>query len=164
MTKKRITTGICILFAIIVCFALYNMLFPADFKVSDDEIALRVKLDLSEDVGLIVYDYEIDGNIGGGGMSNADRSLIKRDEELILTWNREELKEHDLIREIDSDHFPIRMRFRIITEYVDPNFDNAYEEDITRYLEPIEWEAYFGKEYKFRITGDKTNGYSIVME
>ena len=164
MTKKRIITGICVLFAIIVCFALYNILFPGNFKVSEDEIAVRIKLDLNEDVGLVVYDYEIDGNEGGGGVSNADKSLLKRNEELIITWSKEELKEHDLIREVDSDHYPFMMRFGIITEYVDPNFENKYEEDITRYLEPIEWEAYFGKEYIVHITGDKTNGYSITME
>ena len=55
------------------------------------------------------------------------------------------------------------MQFRIITEYVDPNYENVYPDDITKYMEPISWKANFGESYFITITGDKTNGYKAVL-
>ena len=55
------------------------------------------------------------------------------------------------------------MQFRIITEYVAPNYENVYPDDITKYLEPITWEAHFGESYFITITGDQTNGYEAVL-
>ncbi len=57
----------------------------------------------------------------------------------------------------------LSMRFRIITEYANPNYENMYPEDITRYIDPISWDAHFGKSYVVTITGDKTNGYEAVL-
>ena len=68
------------------------ILYPREFKVREDEIALRIQMDTKEDIGLLVYDYNIAGHDYSGGISNADRSLIGHDEELIVTWNDEELK------------------------------------------------------------------------
>ena len=55
------------------------------------------------------------------------------------------------------------MRFRIITEYANPNYENIYSEDITRYIDPISWDAHFGESYVVTITGDKTNRYEAVL-
>lgn len=55
------------------------------------------------------------------------------------------------------------MRFRIITEYTDPNFENIYPEEITVTTEPISWDAYFGKMYDISITGNKTDGYTVKL-
>ena len=55
------------------------------------------------------------------------------------------------------------VQFRIITEYVDPNYENVYPDDITKYIEPISWEARFGESYFITITGDKINGYKAVL-
>lgn len=71
-------------------------------------------------------------------------------------WNKEEL--NDL-----SEPFELSMQFRIITEYVEPNFENVYTEDITKYAEPISWEAHFGESYFITITGDKTTGYKVAL-
>ena len=161
--KKRTIIVIAVLCVMILCLALYKLLRPADFKVSADEIAIRIKLNVKEDIGLIVYDYEIDGHEFGGGVGNADRSLIRHDEEIITTWTKEELKLY-LDREIDTDSLPFKMSLRIITEYVDPNYENAYPEEITRYLDTIEWDACFGEEKVILITGDKENGYTAVLE
>ena len=127
----------------------------------EDEFAIVVKLDVEKDIGLLVYDYQINEHQFGGGVSHADRSMIRRDEQLIITFSREELNNE---LETDTDKYLIKMRFRIITEYVDPNFENIYPQDITRYLEPLEWEAYLGQQYNIRITGDKTGGYMITLE
>ena len=40
---------------------------------------------------------------------------------------------------------------------------NVYTEDITKYAEPISWEAHFGESYFITITGDKTTGYKVAL-
>ena len=57
----------------------------------------------------------------------------------------------------------VRCCLRIITEYVDPNYENIYPENITRYTDPIAWEAHLGQSYFITITGDKANGYTAVL-
>ena len=160
LSKKRLLIKIATAVILILAagFILYQILFPDEFKVNEDEIALRIRLDTAEDIGLLVYDYNINGEDYSGGMSNADRSLIGHDEEIIVTWNEEDLHA-DLKEEND-----ITVTFRVITEYTDPNFDNVYPEEITMYLDPIEWEAHKGEEYQLLISGDNTNGYEVTME
>jgi hypothetical protein len=160
LSKKRLLIKIATAVILILAagFILYKLIFPDEFKVSEDEIALRIRLDTAEDIGLLVYDYNINGEDYSGGVSNADRSLIGHDEEIIVTWNEEELHT-DLKEEND-----ITVTFRVITEYTDPNFDNVYPEEITMHLDPVEWTAHKGEEYTIRITGDNTNGYEVTME
>lgn len=146
-------------FAGIIAFlslAMYNILFPDVYEAGEDEIALRIRMDTAEDIGLLVYDYNIDGHDYGGGISNADRSMIGRDDELIIVWTREELR-------IDSDPEKMTIAFRIITEYFDPNYENEYPEEYAVRLEPFELDADFGHEYCFTITGSSTDGYVCHM-
>ena len=121
-----------------------------------DEIALHLHLDTEEDIGLLVYDYRADSHEYSGGISNADGSLIKRDSDNIVVLNKEELNNI-------ANPFELSMQFRIITEYVAPNYENIYPDDITKYMEPISWEANFGESYFITITGDKINGYKAVL-
>ena len=155
--KKKV---IGIIAAIVVMLGLslvfYNQIIPNEYVPADDEIALHLQLDTEEDVGLLVYDYRADSHEYSGGISNADGSLIKHDSDNIVVWNREELNNL-------SDTFELSMQFRIITEYVDPNYENVYPDDITKYMEPISWEAHFGESYCITITGDQTNGYQAVL-
>lgn len=134
----------------------YNQIIPDEYVPAADEIALHIQLDVEEDIGLLVYDYCAAGHEYSGGISNADGSLIKRDSDNIVVWNKEELNNL-------SDTFELSMQFRIITEYVAPNYENIYPDDITRYMEPISWQAHFGESYFITITGDKTNGYKTVL-
>ena len=161
MKKKKI--GIIVV-AVVALLALiiYIKFFPREFKVGNDEIALRIQLDIDEDIGLLVYDYTIDGHDYSGGTSNADKSKIKHNDEIIEVWDREMLTQ-DSEKEDKSDSFQWRIRFRIITDYVDPNFENVYPEEITCYLDPIEWTATIGHEYKFTITGNKKDGYGVEL-
>lgn len=138
-----------------LCLAGYNQIIPDEYVPAADEIALHIQLDVEEDIGLLVYDYRADGHEYSGGISNADGSLIKHDSDNIVVWNKEEL--HHL-----SDTFELSMQFRIITEYVTPNYENVYPDDITKYIAPISWEAHFGESYLITITGDKMNGYKAV--
>lgn len=134
----------------------YNQMIPNEYVPADDEIALHLQLDTEEDVGLLVYDYRADSHEYSGGISNADGSLIKHDSDNIVVLNKEDLNNI-------ADTFELSMQFRIITEYVAPNYENVYPDDITKYMEPISWEAHFGESYFITIIGDKANGYKAVL-
>ncbi|WP_461880196.1 hypothetical protein [Fusicatenibacter sp.] len=155
--KKKI---IGIIAAIVVVLGLglvvYNQVIPKEYVPADDEIVLHLQLDTEEDVGLLVYDYRADSHEYSGGMSNADGSLIKHDSDVIVVWNKEELNSL-------SDTFELSIQLRIITEYVAPNYENVYPDNITKYTEPISWEAHFGESYFITITGNKTSGYKAVL-
>ena len=112
--------------------------------------------DTEEDVGLLIYDYCANGHEYSGGISNADRSLLKRNEELIVVWNQQALNN-------PSDTVDLSIQFRIITEYVDPNYENIYPEEITRYLDSVSWDAHLGDSYFITITGDQTNGSTAAL-
>ena len=73
-----------------------------------------------------------------------------------MVWNKAELNNL-------SDTIALSIQFRVITEYMPPNYENIYPDAITKYMEPVSWEAHFGKSYFLTITGDKTNGYQVVL-
>lgn len=156
MKKKIIGIIVSILIVLGLSLVVYNQIIPNEYAPAADEIGLHIQLDVGEDVGLLVYEYRADGHEYSGGISNADRSLIKHDSDNIVVWNKEELNNI-------SDTFELSMQFRIITEYVVPNYENIYPDVITKYMEPISWEARFGESYFITITGDKTNGYKAVL-
>ena len=135
--KKIIGIAAAAVIVLGLSLVIYNQIIPDEYVPADDEIALHLKLDTEEDVGLLVYDYRAGSHEYSGG-------------------NREELN-------LSSDPFELTMQLRIITEYVAPNYDNVYPDDITKYMEPISWEAHFGESYCITITGDQTNGYQAVL-
>jgi len=157
MKKKIIGSILAIAVVLILVFIVYYRVVPDEYVPAADEIALHIQLDTEEDIGLLVYDYRADGHEYSGGISNADGSLIKHDSDNIVVWNKEELNTF-------SDTFELSMQFRIITEYVTPNYENIYPDDITKYMEPISWDANFGESYFITITGDKTNGYKAILK
>lgn len=154
--KKIIGMAAAAVIVLGLSLVIYNQIIPDEYVLADDEIALHLKLDTEEDVGLLVYDYCAGSHEYSGGISNADGSLIQHDSDNIVVWNREELN-------LSSDPFELTMQLRIITEYVAPNYENVYPDDITKYMEPISWEAHFGESYCITITGDQTNGYQAVL-
>ncbi len=156
MNKKKIRTAFGIAAALGLGFLLYHQTLPSEYVPAEDEIALQIQFDIEEDIGLLVYDYCAGGHAYSGGTSNADGSLIRHDSNIIVGLEKEALNS-------PADPVALSMRFRIITEYVTPNYENVYPEDITNYVEPISWEAHFGESYLITITGDKTNGYQAVL-
>ena len=156
MEKQRIGIIAAMAVALGLSLVVYNRFHGKNYVPAADEIALQIQVDTKEDIGLLVYDYQAGGRTYSGGISNADGSLIKRDSENIVVLNREELNQSD-------DSFELSMQFRVITEYVTPNFENIYPEDITKYAEPIAWEAGFGETYCITITGDRVSGYKAVL-
>lgn len=157
MNKKRIGIAAAMAAVLGLGLILYNQMTPAEYVPAEDEIALHIQLHTEEDVGLLVFDYRADDHEYSGGMSNADRSLIGRDSDNIVVWNKETLSS-------SSDAVALSMQFRIITEYVDPNYENIYPEDITQYIDPISWDARFGESYFVTVTGNKTDGYQAVLK
>ena len=157
MDKKKIGIAVAIAAVLGLGLILYKQIIPGEYVPAADEIALHIQLDTEEDIGLLVYDYRAEGHEYSGGISNADGSLIKHDSDNIVVWNKEELNTF-------SDTFELSMQFRIITEYVTPNYENIYPDDITKYMEPISWDANFGESYFITITGDKTNGYKAILK
>ena len=157
MKKKIIGITLAIAVVLALVFTVYYRVVPDEYVPAADEIALHIQLDTEEDIGLLVYDYRAEGHEYSGGISNADGSLIKHDSDNIVVWNKEELNTF-------SDTFELSMQFRIITEYVTPNYENIYPDDITKYMEPISWDANFGESYFITITGDKTNGYKAILK
>lgn len=157
MDKKRIGTAIALAAVLGLGFILYNQTISDEYVPADDEIALHIQLDTEEDVGLLVFDYSANGSEQSGGISNADKTLMKRDERLVEVWNKEMLQ-------CFADTVELSIQFRIITKYIDPNYENIYPEDITKYIDdPISWKAHFGESYFITITGDQTNGYKAVL-
>ena len=157
MKKKVIGIIAAIVVVLGLSLVVYNQIIPNEYVPAADEIALHLQLDTEEDIGLLVYDYRADSHEYSGGISNADGSLIKHDSDNIVVLNKEELNNI-------ADTFELSMQFRIITEYVAPNYENVYPDDITKYMEPISWDAHFGESYFITITCDKTNGYKVTLK
>ncbi|MGI5933341.1 MAG: hypothetical protein ACOX7A_00890 [Lawsonibacter sp.] len=157
MSKKKI--GIVLIAIVILGFGsiLYQQMIPERYVPADDEIALDIQLDIDRDIGLLVFDYRADGQEHSGGISNADRTLMANDSAVIQVWNRQDLNSA-------SDAVELSIRFRMITKYVEPNFENIYPEDITELIDtPISFHAQFGETYFMTITGDQTSGYKAVL-
>ena len=151
--------GIAIVTIIVLALGaiiMYNQTISGEYTPADDEIVLNIQLNTKEDIGLLIYDYCANDHQYSGGMSNADRSLLKRDDRLVVVWNKQALNE-------PSSNVELSVQFRIITVYVDPNYENIYPEEITQYLAPISWGAHLGGAYCVTITGDKVNGYTAVL-
>lgn len=124
---------------------------------SENEILLVIQLDLKEDIGLLVLDQNLSGQESIGGISNADRSLLKHDDVLYWTFDK------DLYKDL-PDTIDLTLGFRVITEYCEPNFENIYPQEKTVYLEPISLPASFGNTYHITITGDNEHGYQAVHD
>lgn len=163
MKKGRIGIVVAVAAALAAALGLGLIIYgqiaePGEYVPADDEIALQIQLDTEEDIGLLVFDYCADGREYSGGMSNADKSLMRHDERLAEVWKKEMLG-------CSADTVELSIRFRIITEYADPNFENIYAEDITESVgEPLAWTARFGESYYVTITGGKSGGYRAVLE
>ncbi len=155
--KIVITIVVAITLVLGLLLLLCKQIFFDEYKPADDEITLHVQMNTKEDIGLLVFDYYADDVEFSGGISNADKSLIKNNSDIVIVWNKQELKS-------SYNDVELKIYFRIITEYVKPNYDNIYPENITQYIDtPISWKAHFGEEYFITIIGDKANGYKAVL-
>ena len=126
-------------------------------QVAEDEILLIIQLDLKEDIGLLILDQNLDGVETSGGISNADKSDLKSNEIVYWTLHKQEY-------ENPADSVGLSVRFRVITEYCDPNYENDYPEEYTVLLDPISFNADFRETYHITRAGEKENGYQASLD
>lgn len=108
--KKIVITVLAVVavLAIAVIFAFHRTDQPSE--INENEIALQIQLDLKEDVGLLIIDSDIDGQKESGGISNADKTMLKKDD--LIYWSID--KQH---YETVSDMVELLLNFTVITEY-----------------------------------------------
>lgn len=125
MKKKRTMLIVVVGLVFVAALALMRF-FPSvnDVTVASDEIRLEIQLDVEKDIGLFIIDRDIAGNDFSGGISNVDKSLLKHDELLINNYTKEEFSN---VEDLNN----LKLRFSIITKYVDPNYENVYPEEYT---------------------------------
>lgn len=132
-----------------------------DVQPSDaDEIKVNVILDLDEDIGLLLVDYDVNGRTGGGGSSNADRSMLKKDsKDLYWSISKQELGIHT----DSSTAADVVLKFSAVTEYFDPNYENDYPEEYVLPLGDVAFSARFGETYRVVINGSQLTGYYVIL-
>ena len=157
MKHKTIKIFIIIIILLILSFLLIKYLKNNKYNTPLEEITLEIKLDLKEDIGLIIIDYEVDDISVSGGISNANKTLISYNDTLTYTLNKQEF---NTLSNIEN----LIINFKIITKYIDPNYENIYPEEYTSIIAPIQIKAHYGETYHITITGDKTNGYIAKYE
>jgi len=156
--KKK--TGIIVLaFSVILIIAIIFVLSKAyeSKQTSENEINIQIQLDLKEDIGLLIIDSDFCGNKESGGVSNLDKSMIKKND--VISWSID--KQHYVNI---SDTIELALHFTVISEYCDPNYENIYPEEYMIPIEEIAFTANFGETYFIKIVGDKTNGYQAILE
>lgn len=157
MRKKR---GFLFLILLVMVLAVYLSGCrgsDATPQAAEDEIKMEIELDVKEDIGLLILDNKVDGTETSGGISNADRSKLKHDEALYWSLSKREYK-------VAANTVDLSVRFRVITEYCDPNYENQYPEEYTVFIDPISFQAEFGKVYHITITGDRESGYHATLD
>lgn len=153
--KKRIAITAVIMGIAVILFLI---LYRRPYDPSSDEIAFHVHMHTDEDIGLLVYDYQISDHMYSGGISNADRSMIRKDsDDNYIVLNRTELDDAE-----EPAH--VNLSFRIITEYTDPNFENIYPEEITESIAPMDLTVSYGQMINLYITGNRDDGYQSGMK
>lgn len=128
-------------------------------SVGENEIKLKIQLDLKEEIGLLLIDHSVNGTGGMGGMSNADKSMLRCDD--VLYWDFDKT-----LYELDgtADSVDLTVRFTVVTAYFDPNYDNLYPKEFMVPMEALSFRAAFGNLYRITIRGDRTEGYRAVLE
>ncbi len=148
-----------IVFYMVMAALLTSLVFSGDRlpRTGEDEIRVIIQLDLKEDIGLLLIDHDVNGTTGTGGISNANKSMLRRDSKDYWTIDKQ-FVEHP------ADTVSVTLRFRVVTEYFDPNYDNIYPEEYVEPMDAVSFTAEFGKSYSVTITGDRVNGYHAVLE
>ncbi len=125
--------------------------------VASDEIRLEIQLDVEKDIGLFIIDRDIAGNDFSGGISNVDKSLLKHDELLINNYTKEEFSN---VEDLNN----LKLRFSIITKYVDPNYENVYPEEYTKVMEPIYIDANMERHIDLQLQGIRKMDINLFLK
>ena len=158
MRKRRLVTAIVGVAALlVVLFAIVISNNNSGPRFTKDEIGLQIQLDLNEDIGLVIINSDINGETESGGISNVNGSLIKKNELLFWSINKE-------VHESLPETVDLKLQFNIVTKYFQPNFENIYPEEYVVEMDEVSLKATFGEAYNIKITGDKVNGYKATIE
>ena len=130
--------------------------FVPGFEADEDKITLQIQLDLQEDIGLFLCEAEAPGFHVTGGQANADRSPIRCDELLYDSFTRWQFQDPDEPKEIT-------LRFSVVTEYADPNFENRYPAEMTSAIDPVTISARFGDTVRIVVRGGREEGYRAEL-
>ena len=57
----------------------------------------------------------------------------------------------------------ITLRFSVITEYADPNFENRYPAELTFATDPVTISARFGDTVRIIVHGGRDSGYWVEL-
>ena len=150
--RKRIPILALLSIAVICVVIGVNHLWKSPLQ-SENEIKVNIQLDLTEDIGLFLINYDVNGITGAGGISNANKSMINKDShDIYWSFSKEQLG-------APVETANVMLQFTIVTEYFDPNYDNIYPEEYMVPIEPISFQGKFGELYHVIVTGNKVNGY-----
>lgn len=155
--KKKIGIAAIVVAAVLAILILVYHGTQEPAQTNADEISLQIQLDLKEDIGLLLIDSDIGGNVSSGGSSNADKTMLKKDD--CIYWPIERQNYENV-----PDTVELSLRFTVVTEYCEPNYENTYPEEYQIPMDAITFPAKFGEAYSIRITGDKTNGCQAALE
>lgn len=153
--KRMIMLVLCLMIALSLAGCGRKM--PASIQANENEIKLKIQLDLKEEIGLFLIESDIDGQTEIGGTSNADKSMIRHDDVIYWTLDKQ-------YYENAPDSFSLSLRFSVVTKYFEPIYGNDYPEEYKEPLDEISFPAQFGEVYCIRITGDKAGGYQAFLE
>lgn len=155
--KKKIGIAVLVAAAVLAILILVYHGTHGSAQTNADEISLQIQLDLKENIGLLLIDSDMDGSVSSGGSSNADKTMLKKDD--CIYWPIERQNDENI-----PDNVTLSLRFTVVTEYCEPNYENTYPAEYQIPMDAITFPAKFGDSYSIRITGDKTNGYRAVLE
>lgn len=123
----------------------------------ENEIKVLIDLDLKEDIGLLLIDYQVDDETGKSGISNADKSLLRRDD-VNLDWSY-----YWKSPDAPPDAADVSLQFIVVTEYFDPDYEFNYPEEYLIPMEAVTFSAEYGKTYRVTVTGDRESGYQAAL-
>lgn len=149
-----------IIFLIILLSIILYIIINKNNKVeetepSDEEIFFHINLDVPKDFGLLLIEYETKGASGSGGVSNANKSLIKHNDKLTYSLSKQDFDNA-------TDITDLTLTFKIVTEYVDPNCEDNYPASSIITLNPVQINAHYGNTYHITITSDENSYQSIL--
>lgn len=147
---------IIILLSIILCIIINKNNKVEETEPSDEEIFFHINLDVPKDFGLLLIEYETKGASGSGGVSNANKSLIKHNDKLTYSLSKQDFNNA-------SDITDLTLTFKIVTEYVDPNYEDNYPASSIINLNPIRVNAHYGNTYYITITTNDKNNYQAFL-
>lgn len=154
----RVMIPVVLVLALICAVIMIRSFCNAVPAAEDDEIKVNIRLDLDEDIGLLLINYNVNGADGVGGISNADKSMMKKDsKDLYWSFYKRQL-------DAPADTVAATLDFTAVTKYFSPNYDNIYPEEYMVSMGDITFPADFGKTYCVKITGSKINGYKVFMD